>query len=202
MSEFDKFESFLIKEDTALYMQNKVACKDGMEIVKNLYGPFDREEVDFYKRRLKDSATNCTINAFQRDMIFNLFFQYFQDPQTLNAINLDDYVTLIIAAKRILEASGMILLPYIVSAKISRLAFRKTVNKKETTKLESSHLYAHIKEKYKSDKIEKYILGLIATILSSDFEIIDPNDSMLDGARLNVVPELVGEEILMYISLI
>lgn len=121
---------------------------------------------------------------------------------TINAINLDDYIVLIIAARRILEASGMVLLPYIVSSKVLRLASRKNVNKKELTKLESSPLWEKIKEKYRNDKIEKHILSIIAIILSSEFEIIDPEDLELDRQRIMVIPELICEEILMYISLI
>lgn len=121
---------------------------------------------------------------------------------TINAINLDDYIVLIIAAKRILEASGMILLPYIISSKVLRLATRKNINKKELTKLESSSMWSKIKDKYRNDKIEKHILSIIAVILSSEFEIIDPEDSELDGQRITVIPELICEEILMYISLI
>lgn len=200
-SEFDKFESFLTKADESLYIQNKVACEDGMNTIRLMYGPFDQEEIEFYKRALSD-GNKCTVNSFQRDLVFNLFFKYFEDPQTINAINLDDYVTLIIAARRILEASGMILLPYIISSKVVRLATRKNVNKKEMTKLESSPIYNHIREKYKSDKIEKHILSIIAAILSSDFDIIDPDDPELNGLRINVIPEMVCEEILMYISLI
>ena len=121
---------------------------------------------------------------------------------TINAINLDDYVTLIIAAKRILEASGMVLLPYILSSKVIRLASRKSINKKELTKLESSPLWAQIQSKYRSDKIEKHILSIIAIILSSEFEIIDPEDLELNGQRIAVIPELICEEVLMYISLV
>lgn len=121
---------------------------------------------------------------------------------TINAINLDDYVVLIIAAKRILEASGMILLPYIVSSKVIRLASRKNVNKKELTKLESSPLWEEIKHKYRNEKIEKHILSIIAVILSSEFEVIDYEDDELNGKQITIIPELICEEILMYISLI
>ena len=121
---------------------------------------------------------------------------------TINAINLDDYVTLIIAAKRILEASGMVLLPYILSSKVIRLASRKSINKKELTKLESSPLWTQIQNKYRNDKIEKHILSIIAIIFSSEFEIIDPEDLELNGQRISVIPELICEEVLMYISLV
>lgn len=200
-SEFDKFESFLQKQDESLLVQNQVACDAAMEQIKLMYGPFDEDEIKYYKLKLS-SGTKCTINPFQRDLVFNLFFKYFGDTNTINAINLDDYIVLIIAAKRILEASGMVMLPYIISSKVVRLATRKNVNKKELTKLEASPLWVNIKNKYKNDKIEKHILGIIATILSSEFRIIDPEDEELDGQNITVVPELICEEILVYISLI
>ena len=201
MSEFDKFESFLSKADQNLLIQAQTASEDAMNQIKLMYGPFDPDEIAYYKHRLSDGA-KCTVNAFQRDLVFNLFYKYFGDISSLNMINLDDYIVLIIAAKRILEASGMVMLPHIVSSKVLRLATRKNVNKKELTKLESSPLWEKIKEKYRNDKIEKHILGIIAVILSSEFEIIDPEDCELDGQRITVIPELICEEILMYISLI
>ena len=172
-----------------------------MNQIKLMYGPFDQDEIEFYKSRLSDSG-KCTVNSFQRDLIFNLFFKFFGDVMALNSINLDDYVTLIIAAKRILEASGMVLLPYIISSKVIRLASRKNINKKELTKLEMSPLWAQIKDKYRNEKIEKHILSIIAVILSSEFEIIEPEDMELNGQRISVVSELICEEVLMYISLI
>lgn len=179
----------------------QVASDDAMNQIRLMYGPFDPDEIQYYKHRLSDGS-KCTVNSFQRDLVFNLFFKYFGDTNTINAINLDDYIVLIIAARRILEASGMVLLPYIVSSKVLRLASRKNVNKKELTKLESSPLWEKIKEKYRNDKIEKHILSIIAIILSSEFEIIDPEDPELDHQRIMVIPELICEEILMYISLI
>ena len=200
-SEFDKFESFLEKVDESLIIQNQCAANDAMKTIEMMYGPFDPEEIKFYMYRLSEDQ-KCTVNSFQRDLVFNLFFKYFGDTNTINAINLEDYIKLIIAARRILETSGMVMLPYIVSSKIVRLATRKNVNKKELTKLESSPLWDMIKNKYKNEKIEKHILGLIAVILSSEFEIIDPDDKELDGQKITVIPELICEEILMYISLV
>lgn len=201
-SEFDKFESFLQKSDEALLMQSQTASDDAMNQIRMTYGPFDQDEIQFYKHRLSEDG-RCTVNSFQRDLIFNLFFKFFGDSNSLNAINLDDYVTLIIAAKRILETSGMVILPYIVSAKVTRLATRKNVNKKEMTKLESSPLWEEIKNKYRNDKkIEKHIIGLIAQALASDFEIISYDKDELDGQPMLIIPEIICEEILIYITLI
>ena len=200
-SEFDKFESFLQKVDESLIVQNQVASNDAIAQIKMIYGPFDPDEIEFYKQRLSEGY-KCTVNNFQCGLIFNLFFKLFGDTNTINAINLDDYVILIIAARRILEASGMILLPYIVSSKVIRLATRKNINKKELTKLESSPMWETIKDKYRNEKIEKYILSIIAVILCSEFELIDYDDEELDGKPISIIPELVCEEVLMYISLI
>ena len=77
-SEFDKFESFLQKADESLLVQNQVACDDAMNQIRMIYGPFDEDEITFYKHRLSDGG-KCTVNAFQRDLVFNLFFKYFGD---------------------------------------------------------------------------------------------------------------------------
>lgn len=115
---------------------------------------------------------------------------------------MDDYITLILAARRILEENGMYLLGAIVSSKIIRLATRKSVNKKEMTKLENSELYAAIKEKYRNEKIEKQILSIIAALLSSDFEYIDYQDPDINGKPIVVTSEIASEEVLMYVSMI
>ena len=77
-SEFDKFESFLQKCDESLLVHNSCACSAAMEQIRMNFGPFDEDEIQFYKRRLSD-GDKCTINGFQRDLLFNLFFKYFGD---------------------------------------------------------------------------------------------------------------------------
>lgn len=200
-SEFDKFESFLQKADSALYLQNKVACEASMNLIEMMYGPFEEDEIKYYIRKLSD-GNRMSVNSFQKDLVFNLFYKYFNDTQTLNLINITDYVKLIIAARRILESAGMVLLPYIVSSKVVRIASRKNINKKELTKMELSPLYKYIEEKYKNDKIMKHIYSLIATTMSSEFEYIDPEPDVEDGMKIQVVPELIMEEILLYITMI
>ena len=200
-SEFDKFESYTTKADYSLMMQMETSCRESMTLIRQRYGPFDHEEISFFKRRLAENG-QIKINSLQKMLVFNLFYKYFQDSQALNCINLDDYITLILAARKILEENGMYLLGAIVASKVIRLASRKSVNKKEMMKLESSELYAVIKDKYRNEKIEKQILGIIAALLSSDFEFIDFQDSDIDGKKIIVTSEIASEEVLMYVSMI
>lgn len=200
-SEFDKFESHLVKQDESLYLQNKVNCQETMNTIDYLFGPFDQDEIQYVIKRLS-TDNNFTINPFQKDLVFNLLYKYFGDTISIKAINQVDYVKLILAAKQILLASGLIVMPYIISGKVTRLMTRKNVNKKELIKLQASPNYKYIKEKYRNEKIENQILSMIASILSSDFEIIDYKNDELDGQVLTSLGDLIIEEVLIYVLMI
>ena len=200
-SDLDKYESFLRKDDSALYLQNKVAYASSMEQIEYIYGPFDNETIRFYYRALSDGDV-LPMNSFQKDLVFNLFYKYFGDPKTLNNIDYTSYVKLIIAARRILEDAGMVLLPHVISSKVLHLATRKTINKKDLIKLEASETYQRVKQKYKSEKIEKHILSLIATTMTSDFQAIEPEFPEINGKKIQIIPDLILEEIPQYVELI
>lgn len=197
-----KYESYLVKQNEALYLQNKRNCEGTMESITAYYGPFSDEEIKYYIERLEENGTDTIINSFQKNLIFNLFYKYFGDPMSINNINKEDYVKLMIAASRELAANNMVILPYIISSRVLKLQQRKALNKKESLKLESSAMYQTIKDKYRSEKIEKTILGIIATIISSEFEIIDFYDKEADRKIISNVPESICEEVYMFISLI
>lgn len=172
-----------------------------MKTIDTLYGPYDQWMIDFYKERLKNER-GVVINSFQKQMIFNLFYKMFGDVESIYAINANDYIKLMLAAKTMLKQSNMIILPYIISGKVEKIVGRKTVNKKELLKLESSPYYDMIMKKYKNEKIIKNILSMIATIISSEFSIIDYHDRNLDGKHIDVSPDIIIEEVLMYTLLI
>jgi len=169
-----------------------------MNKITNHFGPFDQKEIDFYMGQLTQDGKTI-INDFQKNLIFNLFYKYFGDSVSIKAINKEDYVKLMITAKRILSSNNMVILPYIVSGRVNRLPQRKNINKKELNKIQSSPYFDYITKKYNNPKIEKYIFSVIATILVSDFQIIDYYDKELNGKHIEMIPDIVCEEILMYI---
>lgn len=200
-SAYDKFESLLVKQDEGLYLQNKVNCEETMKSIELIYGPFSDDEINFYIKKLSKDG-RFTINPFQEDLVFNLYYKYFGDTISIKAINQIDYIKLIIAAKKILESNNLIIMPYIVSSKIKRLITRKNVNKKELLKIQSSQFYKMVQDKYKNPKIENQILSMIAGILSSEFEIIDFYNDELDGKTIDTNIDLLLEEVLIYVLLI
>lgn len=169
--------------------------------IERQFGPFSDEEIDYYVESLEAGGTNV-INNFQKDLIFNLFYKYFGDPESINAINRTDYIKLMISAKRVLQATNMIILPYIISSKILRIPNRKSVNKRERLRLEASPYWQQIKDKYKNPKIEDHILGQIAVILSSEFKIIEFDDCELDGKIVENIPDIICEEFLIFVLMI
>lgn len=191
----------MVKQDEGLYLQNKVNCEETMKMIELAFGPFSEDEINFYINKLSKDGT-FTINSFQEDLVFNLYYKYFGDTVSIKAINQKDYIKLIIAAKKLLESNGLIIMPYILSSKVKRLITRKSVNKKELSKLQSSPFYKLVLDKYKNPKIENQILSMIAGILSSEFEIIDFYDDELDGKTIETNIDLLLEEVLMYILLI
>jgi hypothetical protein len=114
------------------------------------------------------------------------------------------------------------MLPYVISSRVDKLISRKSVNRKDLVKIESSELFPQVLAKYQEpvydpttagsdnelaysaehNKIIKEILGMIATVLSSDFTIIDYNDSNINGKTLEIIPDIIIEEFLIYVMLI
>lgn len=172
-----------------------------MQQIEKKWGPFDPNELKFVKKELKNESGHI-INNFQRQLVFNLFYKYFGDTTSINAINEDDYVKLILAAKKMLQNNMMGFLPYILSGKVQKIVSRKVLNKKEQIEMQASQYYQLVVDKYKNEKILNQILGTIATIITSNFTIIDYNNPELHGQRLYVESRIIIEETLLYTLLI
>ena len=200
-SEMDKYESNLIKINEALYLQSKFNCEATMRRIVQEWGPFNEDEINFYMKELRNDQGEI-INGFQKQLIFNLFYKYFGDTESIKAINVRDYVILMLAAKKMLKNNMMGYFPYIISSKVQKIVSRKTLNKKEFTRMQQSQYYQLIVDKYKNEKIIKQILGTVATIITSTFHIIDYDDPELHGQPIVVESDMIIEEALLYILLI
>lgn len=204
-SEYDRYEARLNKKDEALALQNKVSAEQTVNKIEALYGPFSEKEIEHYRRKLtKDGAP--VINPFQKQLVGYMFYKEFGDPITLSAIhNQTDYIKLIIAAKRILLNSGMIILAYIISSRVMRISSRKIINKKDMISMEIDPLYEQIKAKYNNSKIEQKIWEFIGAITSSSFEIIDFDNetekpSEWDGKIVPIINDIVKQELMYFIN--
>ena len=127
----------------SLFLQNQVNCEHAMQQIEYLYGPFSKEEIDFYYKHL-----GGTIHSYQKKLVFALFYKYFGYPQSIMSINMEQYIKLVIASKKLLEGHNLRLLPHIISGKIVKLINKKSVNKKEFTEINNSQYFKYVLEKF------------------------------------------------------
>lgn len=201
-SECDKFEAHAAKINEAIMLQTLVNCSSTMERIELKYGPFNEDEIRFYYHQLCRDG-KFIVNSLQKTLITYLFAKEFDDPQSTKIVNIRQYIILIIAAKRLLESYHMFQLPYIIGGKVNRIVTRKNINKKELQKIETSEYYPLIHAKYNNEKIEKeIILGLIAQILSSEFQTIDFYNRAANAVPIGIIPDVISEEVCRFVLLI
>ena len=198
-SQFDKFEAHLQKTDEGLALQNDFRARYVMNQLVMKFGPISKEEISFYRKELTKNG-QYLINKFQQNLVNNMFYRFFGDTVSINSINGDDYITLIIIAKRILLRDGMKLLPYIISSNVIRISTRTSLCKKELMKIEQSEYYQDLMRKYNgNEKLIKQFLSLVATTLSSGFKVIDYDDPEINGKEVVMESDILIDELLRYI---
>ena len=200
-SDFDKYEANMIKTSEALYLQSKINCAMTTKKIESIWGELNDKEIKYFINNLKNENDEI-VNGFQKQLIFNLFYKYYGDTESIKDNNVTSYVKLMLTGKKMLLQYNMSFLPYILSSKVNKIVSRKTLNKKELSELQSFPEYQMVVDKYKNDKIIKQVLSMIATIITSDFNIIDFNNPNIDGQKLLIEPSMLMRECLVYALLI
>ena len=68
--------------------------------------------------------------------------------------------------------------------------------------MESSQYYSLVMEKFNNEKIKQHILGTIATLITSNFSVIDYHNPEIHGKQIIIDSRFIIEETLLYILLI
>lgn len=200
-SEYDKFESYLIKQNESTYLLNKVNCDQSCETIERLYGPYSEEEVNYYREQLKVRG-ETSIHPFQKELVYYPFYKYFGDTLSIDGINEDMYIRFIISAKKMFQQERFIILPEIFSCRINKFVDRKSVNKSLLQKIEASAHYPAIVQKYRNPKIIKRMLSVIATIIASDLTMINYDNQEFTGVPIPINQDVLCEEICVFVLLI
>lgn len=197
-SKIDKYEANLEKTDENMHLfikANKVATMHTLLHCSGL-GQITADEIAFYKREL--SKNGDPRNKFQQELVNLSVFKYFGDPITSKFTNVDEYIAMMIASKRLMQ-SQFTILPEIICGRVVRLVDRKSVNKKDMEKIKASPTWKKIVDLFRNQNKEDQVLSYIAVILSSEFNFISYDDENLNGRKIEIQPEVVEEEFLRFI---
>ena len=105
---------------------------------------------------------------------------------------------MMLSARKLLEDSKMVIMPYVISGKVEKLVPRKTINKKEEKEMMANPLYPLLEQKYGNNKkVMEQILSMFATVISSTFRIIDYRNPSLHGKMFDTNPAIVMHELLV-----
>jgi hypothetical protein len=194
-SQFDKFEATLGKADEAKFLHNTAVAYTVMRNIESHYGPFTQDQLNFYKIELGRGA-KPVINSFQYKLVTNFFGKLFGSVLPMKTINLDEYIELMISAKKNLIAQNFCILPEIIAGRVVKLSTRTVLSKKHEDMLTSSEHWAAIRYKYMDNQV---ILARIkadfAAIISSDFQLIHYDPVTRKGDEYNGQPIIINSAI-------
>ena len=196
-SKIDKYEANLEKTDEGLRMflrANKQFTLDHLIKASGIKEITD-DEVEFYKREL--SKYGDMMNRFQQDMVNLSVYKFFGDSISSKFTNRDEYVKMMIVTKRLMEGKFAIL-HEIIGGRVARLVDRKSINKKEMEKFKASPTWKKVQDLYRNPAKEDQIMSNIAVLLSSEFEYISYDNPVLNGCKIDIIPEVIGEEFMEF----
>lgn len=230
-SEFDKFDAHIRKADESLYVQNKVNCEDTIMNICRQY-PVSEEEIDFYERELTKDGKKLIIDFQKTlifNLFYNDFGDI-RSINAINAR--DYVRLVIAAKKKLLAqnmkllpyvVSGKIVrlvnrvainkkeLTKIEASQYYPLIERKYRNPKMSkliyaiiaTMLSSKFQFIDYQSQMEYEHTMKALVDQYGSKENIPPTILEEVENYnINGKPINVIPEFICEEVLMYIQLI
>ena len=230
-SEFDKFDAHIRKADESLYVQNKVNCEDTIMNICRQY-PVSEEEIDFYERELTKDGKKLIIDFQKTlifNLFYNDFGDI-RSINAINAR--DYVRLVIAAKKKLLAqnmkllpyvVSGKIVrlvnrvainkkeLTKIEASQYYPLIERKYRNPKMSkliyaiiaTMLSSKFQFIDYQSQMEYEHTMRSLIDQYGSRENIPPTILEEVENYnINGKPINVIPEFICEEVLMYIQLI
>ena len=230
-SEFDKFDAHIRKADESLYVQNKVNCEDTIMNICRQY-PVSEEEIDFYERELTKDGKKLIIDFQKTlifNLFYNDFGDI-RSINAINAR--DYVRLVIAAKKKLLAqnmkllpyvVSGKIVrlvnrvainkkeLTKIEASQYYPLIERKYRNPKMSkliyaiiaTMLSSKFQFIDYQSQMEYEHTMRSLIDQYGSRENIPPTILEEVENYnINGRPINVIPEFICEEVLMYIQLI
>ena len=194
--------------------ENKAVISDvnvelTMKYIQDLYDVnISDEEIEYYKHHL-------VINKFQQELISGHFAKHFGNVEVMNLVPREDYIRLILIAKKYLLINAGYDKDYNGYSETSKLAYLITGNIKDDTvntriirnnkfkgKIDESYLYAKLKDEkysYLQEIKPDYILSLLSKFINTTFTYVCYEQPELLGVEITYNEDKLSDELLFFL---
>lgn len=201
LSHQETMEMQISRVDESNQLINETNTKQVMEEIADRFRiEISDEEFEFY-------FANMRFNSLTQTMLHAFFSKYFNDTNAIRLLDKKHAVQLAVYMKKFLQYRGMIILPQLCTAKV-RGKFKDTCikNTKFLEKFTTSSVYQHIiSEKYRCIKElglkEDPIVKMLSTMLNSSFDFVDMDPEINGRVYDNANPDIVVNELMLFLSI-
>jgi hypothetical protein len=166
-SEYERLEIQMLRKDEGLFMIRKLSIKQTLKSIPGHFG------VTVTDDEVKNAIKYISRHGTQEKIVSMLTFKYFEDKMAIKFLTFYEYVYLLIATKKYLEAHKFVILPQILSAHCEKHKERTNISGKRIRPLiQDSKKYRDLfAAKYSNfaEEVEKPLSAIIATTYSSVF---------------------------------
>lgn len=200
ISDFDRLSINTARINEADLCINKANIKQTIKILlKRFDVKIEKEELQYYMKNFK-------INKLQRNLLFLFYAKYFGSTNALYYCSVKEYVALLIIMKKYLEKNNFKYLNRILTSNVESELERKTLNKKNLTKVIESETYINIVNTNYSDAMFNImdgnaIIKFVATLISNTF-IDNEYNGEHNGEEIEINHDVISDELLRIVSMI
>ena len=198
LSEIDKLEQSMTKIDESQIIRCSKSLPDAIERFKRTVGPISDEEIQYYLNNF-----DCT-SVFHDMLIKNFFASTFGGFTELKSKSLDQYMQLLIIAKRLCAMNGTTQVQHLLSSVIKgRTSARLLQSANDINKLEADETYKKLTtEKYGTlmSYNKNRIREILSFVLNNVFVYVEYEDQHLTGEEIIFDRDIIGKELLEFID--
>jgi len=201
LSGLDKMEMYMTKVDVFTILFSQVNIEDTINRIKSkMKIKIPQEEFEFYR-------DNHDYNNISKELIFDFFAKYFGGYRDLNFIKREQYITLMIIMKKMLEVEGCVYMNQLCTAKaIGKSSTRIIRNSKFLEKVRSSSIYQDLmKNKYPTviedpKKDNGPVIMLLSVLINTNWAFVDYDLKEKLGEPIEIDNEVLAAEFLRFVT--
>ena len=184
LSDFDRLEMAQSRFDESTIVIGRINIQQTIsKLCKRYEVKTSNKEIEYY-------IHNLVVQDIQKDIIFNIFANYFGNRQDFSLLSIEDYAKLIIILKKLCALKRFKIIQHLISGNMHINPHIKKLPKKLVDWIEKSDRYKTFKKKYKSTfdivNTDNGLFDIINSLISCRVYAVDYKDIENRGAEICV----------------